>query len=93
MGPSGVLRDVLPDVPRPILTRDEAPFSPVEEHPVPEHKIFTRHSQEVRTHARLRKMQEIVSQRIFPSTPGTFSGLSYRIEAASRTDPVYRERV
>ena len=33
--PSGVLRDVLPDVPRPILSRDEPPFVPAEERPVP----------------------------------------------------------
>ena len=33
--PSGVLRDVLSDVPRPILSRDEPPFVPAEERPVP----------------------------------------------------------
>ena len=32
---SGVLRDVLPDVLRPILSRDEPPFVPAEERPVP----------------------------------------------------------
>ena len=32
--PLGVLRDVLPDIPRPTLTRDEPPFQPVEERPV-----------------------------------------------------------
>ena len=32
---SGVLRDVLPDVPRPILSRDEPPFVPAEERTVP----------------------------------------------------------
>ena len=31
--PSGVLRDVFPDFPRPTLTRDEPPFQPVEERP------------------------------------------------------------
>ena len=34
-GLSGVLRDVLPDVPRPILSRDEPPLLLVEERPVP----------------------------------------------------------
>ena len=29
------MRDALPDVPRPILSRDEPPFVPVEERPVP----------------------------------------------------------
>ena len=33
--PSGDLRDVLPDVPRPILSRDEPPLVLVEERPVP----------------------------------------------------------
>ena len=32
---TGVLRGVLPDVPRPMLSRDEPPFLPVEERPVP----------------------------------------------------------
>ena len=32
---SGVLRDLLPDVPGPILSRDEPPFLPVEDQPVP----------------------------------------------------------
>ena len=34
-GPSGVLRDVLPDVPRPILSLDEPPLLLVEERPMP----------------------------------------------------------
>ena len=33
--PSGVLRDVLPDVPRPILCPDDPPLAPDEERPVP----------------------------------------------------------
>ena len=33
--PPGVLRDVLPDAPRPILSLDEPPFVPDEERPVP----------------------------------------------------------
>ena len=35
---AGVSRDVLPDVPRPILSRDEPPFVPVVERPVPRNK-------------------------------------------------------
>ena len=38
---SGVLRDVLPDVPRPKLSRDEPPFSPDEERPVPRNMKIT----------------------------------------------------
>ena len=33
--PSGVLRDVLPDVPRPALSRDDPSVEPKEECPVP----------------------------------------------------------
>ena len=41
VAPSGVLRDVLPDGPRPILSRDEPPFVPVEERPVPKNMNFS----------------------------------------------------
>ena len=34
MAASGVLRDALPDVPRPTLSRGERPCVPVEERPV-----------------------------------------------------------
>ena len=44
-GPCCVLRDVLPDVPRPILSRDKPPLLLVEERPVPRNmNIFARHS-------------------------------------------------
>ena len=39
--PSGVLRDVLLDVPRQILSRDESPFLPVEERPLPRNMKFS----------------------------------------------------
>ena len=39
--PSGVLRDALPDVPRPILSRDEPPFVLHEERPVPRNMKIT----------------------------------------------------
>ena len=90
---SGVLRSVLLDVPRPILSGDEPPFFLVEERPVPRNmKIFARHSQEVRVHARLCKMQETVAQKY--SHPGLAHSQDCRtrIEAVSRTDPVYRDR-
>ena len=74
--PSGVLRDVLPDVPRPILSRDEPPFVPAEERPVPRNmKNPARHSQEVRIHARLCQMQETIAQRVFTSKLRTLAGL------------------
>ena len=75
--------------PRPILSRDETPFVPVEERTVPkEHENLARHSEEVRIHARLRKMQEIVSQRIFPARPGTFSGLSHQDRDSKQDRPL-----
>ena len=81
-----VLRDFLPDVPRPILSRDEPPFLRVEERPVPRN---------------IKISQDIV--RKFGFTPGgakcrKLSRNEYsqdcrtRIEAASRTDPVCRDR-
>ena len=61
--PSGVLKDILPDVPRPILSRDEPSVEPDEERPVPRNmKNHARHSEEVRIHARLCRMLEIVAK-------------------------------
>ena len=39
--PSGVLKDVLPDVPRPILSRDCPSAEPEEERPVPRNMKIT----------------------------------------------------
>ena len=39
--PSEVLRDVLPDVPRQILSRDEPQIFPVEDRPVPGNMKFS----------------------------------------------------
>ena len=74
--PSGVLRDVLPDVPRPILSRDEPPLVPVDERPVPRNVQISQDILKKYGYARVCKMQELVSQRMFPSRLGTFSGLS-----------------
>ena len=54
---SGVLKDVLPDVPRPILTRDEPPFAAIEERPVPRNMKI---SQDILNKFRLCQMQETV---------------------------------
>ena len=87
---SGVLRDVFPDVPRPILSWDEPPFLPDEERPVPRNMKITQDIyKEVRRHDRLCKMQETVAQRVFLAH--SQDGRT-RIEAASRTYPVYRDR-
>ena len=85
---SGVLRDVLPDVSRPILSRDEPPFVLAEERPVPRNmKISQDILKEGRIHARLCQMQEIVSQRILPSRLGTFSGLSHQDGGSNQDRP------
>ena len=82
-------RDVLPDVPRPTLSRDEPPFVPVEERPVPRNMNIS---------------QDILKK--FGYTPGCATcrklsrneyfhpGLAHcqDCRAASRTDPVYRDR-
>ena len=83
MAPSGVLRDALPDVPRPILSRDETPSVLAEERPVPRNMKIS---------------QDILKK--FGCTPGCakcrkLSPNEYShpgFEAASRTDPVYRDR-
>ena len=65
MGPTRVLRYVLPDCPRPMLSQDE-PLTCRRTLSVTEHEHLARHSQEDLTHARLCKMQETVAQRVFP---------------------------
>ena len=91
--PSGVLRDVLPDVPRPILNRDEPPFVPDEERPVPRNMIIT--------HDIIKKFgytPGCAKCRKLSSNEYSHPGVAHsqdcrtRIEAASRTDPVYRDR-
>ena len=91
--PSGVLRDVLPDVPRPILSRDEPPFVLDEERPVPRNMIITHDNIKKFGYtpgcAKCRKLS-----RNEYSHPGVAHSQDCRtrIEAASRTDPVYRDR-
>ena len=61
--PSGVLKDVLPDVPRPTLIRDDPAVEIEEERPVPRNmKNHARYSEEVWLHTRLCKMQKIVAK-------------------------------
>ena len=92
-GPSGVLRDVLPSVPRPILSRDEPPLSFVEERPVPRNMNI---SQDI-----LWKFERTPGcAKCWKLSHNEYShpGLAHsqdcrtRMEAASRTDPVYRDR-
>ena len=82
--PSGVLRDALPDVPRPILSQDEPPLVPVDERPVPRNRKI---SQDAGC-AKCRKLS-----RNEYSHPGLAHAWDCRtrIDAASRADAVYRD--
>ena len=86
-------RDVLPDVPRPILSREQPPFVTVEERPVPQNMTI---SQDILKKfgytpgcVKCRKLS-----RNEYSHPGPAHSQDCRTntEAASRTDPVYRDR-
>ena len=90
---SGVLRDVLPDVPRQILSRDEPPFSPDEERLVPLNMNIT---QDI--FKKFGYTPGCAKCRKLSHNEYSHPGLAHsqdcrtRIEAASRTDPVYRDR-
>ena len=90
---SGVVRDVLPDVPRPMLSRDEPPFLPVEERLVPRNMKITQDIQRKFGHtpgfAKCRKLSR--SEYSHPSLAHS-QDCRTRIEAISRTDPVYFDR-
>ena len=91
--PSGVLEDVLPDVPRPVLRRDE-PFVPDEECPVPRkmkitHDLIKRFGYTPGC-AKCRKLSR--SEYSHPSLAHS-QVCRLRIERASKSDPVYRDRV
>ena len=90
---SGVVRDVLPDVPRPILSRDEPPFLLVEERPVPRNMKITQDIPRKFGHtpdcAKCRKLSR--SEYSHPSLAHS-QDCRTRIEAASRTDPVCCDR-
>ena len=91
---SGVLKDVLPDVPRPILSRDDPSVEPDEERLVPRNVNISQDILRKFGHtpgcAKCRKLW-----RSEYSHPGLAHSQDYRarIEAARRTDPVYRDRV
>ena len=90
---SGVLRDVLPDVPRSILSRDEAPFLLVGEGPV-SRKMKTSQDNLKKFRytpncANWRKRSH--NEQSHPSLAQS-QGCRTRIEAGSRTDSVHRHR-
>ena len=92
--PSGVLRDVLPDVPRPTLSRDDPSVEPEEERPVPRNTKITQDILKKFGHtpgcAKCRKW----SRNEYSHTSLAHSqDCRIRFEAASKTDPTYRDRV
>ena len=90
--PSGVLRDVLPDVPRLILSRDEPPFLPVEERPVARTKTFRKtFSGSSATRQAVQNAGNCRATNI-PIQAWHTQDCRSRVEAASRTDPVHRDR-
>ena len=92
MAPPGVLRGALPGIPRPTLGRGVRPCVPVEERPVPRHMKIAQDILKKFGYtpgcAKCRKL----SRNEF-SHPGLAHSQDCRttIEAASRTDPVYRD--
>ena len=93
VGPSGVLRDVLLDVPHPVLSRGEPPFLLAEERPVPRNM---KNSQDVVRKfgftlgcSKCRKLSR--NEYSYPCLAHS-QDCRTRIEAASRTDLVYRVR-
>ena len=94
MGPSGVLKDVLPDVPRPILSRDDPSAEPEEERLVPRNMKIT---QDILKKfgctpgcAKCRKLSR--NEYSHPSLAHS-QDCRIRIEAASKADPTHRDRV
>ena len=92
--PSGVLRDVLPDVPRPILCPDDPPLAPDEERPVPRnmkitHDIIKRFGYT----PGCAKCRELSRNEYSHPSLAHSQDCRNRIETASKTDPVYRNRV
>ena len=91
--PSGVLREVLSDVPRPVLNRDDHAYQQTEEGPVPRSMRITKEIVQKFGYtpgcAKCRKWS-----RDEYSPPGQPHSLECRtkIEAASKADPVYRNR-
>ena len=91
--PSGVLRDVLPDVPRPILSRDD-PFVLDEERPVPRNmKITHDNIKRFGYTPGCAKCRKLSRNEYSNSSLAHSQDCRDRIETASKTDPVDRDRV
>ena len=94
MGPSGVLRDVLPDVPRPILSRDDPPAELEEERPVPLNMKITQDIlQKFGFTPGCAKCRRLSKNEYSHPSLAHSQDCRIRIEAASKVDPTYRGRV
>ena len=92
--PSGVLRDVLPDVPRPILSRDDPLFAPDEECPVPRNMKITQNIiKRFGYTPGCAKCRKLSRKEYFHPSMAHSQECRNRIETASKTHPVYRDRV
>ena len=94
MVPSVVLKDVLPDVPRPILSRDDPSVEPDEERFVPRNMKITQDILKkfgyTPSCAKCRKL--LRNEYAHPSLAHS-QDCRIRIEAARKADPTYRDRV
>ena len=92
--PSGVLKDVLPDFPRPTLNRDDPAAEPEEERPVPRNMKITQDILKRFGHtpgcAKCRKLSR--NEYSHPSLAHSQDS-RIRVEVASYADPTYRDRV
>ena len=81
------------DVPRPILSRDEPPFVPAEERPVPRNmNILQDICKKFGYTPGCAKCREVSRNEYSHAGLAHSQDCRTRIEAASRTDPVYRDR-
>ena len=92
--PSGVLKDVLPDVPRPILSRDDPVVEIEEERPVPRNMKIT---QDILKRCGYTpgcvKCRRLSRNEFSHPSLAHSQDCRIRIEAASKADPTYRDRI
>ena len=92
--PSGVLKDVLPDVPRPTLSRDDPSVEPEEERPVPRNmKITEDILKECGCAPGCPKCRKLSRNECSHPSLAHPQDCRIRLEAASKADPKSRDRV
>ena len=91
--PSGVLRDVLPDVPRPPLSRDDPSVEVEEERPVPRNMKITQDILKKFGYTPGCACRKLWRNKYSHPTLAHSQDCRNRIEAASKADPTYRDRL